>query len=125
MNRVLGRRHRERHRSRIAKYLVVVAALKSLVAKEVDLLEAVGLNLSQTESLVPALREDVEADLAAYWEDQIVVGELALEHLDELLSDLVYFVVGLKLIAFGLRGASAARRYVYKAVASLDEISSI
>jgi hypothetical protein len=74
-------------RARVLKDLVVVAALESLVTKEVDgsvLFTArevlLVLEVLQTVALVPASWEDVEGDLAA---DRVstVTGALALTKL--------------------------------------------
>ena len=88
-DRVLRRRDREGDRARVIGDLVVIAARERLVAEEVDLLEAVAGDLRQAEALVPAQRVDVEGNLSADGELELVVGELGLERLDELVPDLV------------------------------------
>ena len=91
--------------ARIGEDLVVVTALKKrtsaqfpcterlmayrvgLVTEEVDLLEAFVRNMVQTEGFVPAIREDVERDLATDCKCEAKVCELLLQHLDECLTD--------------------------------------
>ena len=62
---------------------------RSLVAKEVDLFESLGLDELQTVRLVPAVREDVKRDLAADRECEAVVCEFFAKHIDEILADVV------------------------------------
>jgi hypothetical protein len=62
-------------RPRVLVYLIVVTILEALVAEEVDILVidtremlsriCLGLDMLQAVCLIPAVREDVEGDLAA------------------------------------------------------------
>ena len=63
------------------------AHLVGTVSKEVNLLEALVCNMVQTEGFVPAIREDVERDLATNCKCEAKVCELLLQHLDECLTD--------------------------------------
>ena len=82
---LLGAGHAVAHGARVLEDLVVVAALVSLVAEEVDgaVLDAadllLGFDVLQAVGLVPAGREDVEGDLAA---DGVAVGEIMLAGID-------------------------------------------
>ena len=58
-----------------------------LVSKEMNLLELLVLDMTQAVRLVPAVREDVERDLAADGVRESVVGELFLQGLDERSAD--------------------------------------
>lgn len=79
-HRLLRASHTVTNSARVLENLVVVAALVSLVAEEVDLavLDAsdllLGLDVLQAVGLVPAGREDVKGDLSA---DRVAVELLA------------------------------------------------
>lgn len=146
---VVGTLDRVSDGARVVVDLPIVAALESLVAKEVDVLvldagEALcgvgfGLDLGQAVSLVPAVREDVERDLSAdriAWggtvsrgnvgarrcnSRQTNVGELLLDGLNHLGSALVGLVPRFKLVSFGLAGVTADRADVDHTVAEFDE----
>ena len=52
-----------------------------------DLFELLVRNVLETESLVPAIREDIERDLSADRECEAVVGELLPKYFDERNAD--------------------------------------
>ena len=78
-----------------------------------DVLEAVGL--------VPAIREHIEAYLAADGKGEAVVCKLLAQLRDQGLAHAVDAVVGLKFVALGHAGIAPDRRHVDHAVAELDE----
>lgn len=149
-HRLLRAGHAVAHGARVLEDLVVVAALVSLVAEEVDsaVLDAadllLGFDMLQAVSLVPPGGEDVKRDLST---DRVaIVGkivsksvpsflpgcmprnirktqvrELLLDSLHEFLANLVLQIKLLVLIALLHRGVPANRAYVDHAVPELDE----
>ena len=73
----------------VSENLKVVAALKGLVAEEVDLIEITLVEELQAVRLVPAGREDIERDLTADAEREVEVLELLLHGGDHVLADVV------------------------------------
>ena len=63
--------------------LVVIPALVGLVSKEVDLFEALRLDVSQCVRFVPSHGEDIKGYLATDGECEAVIRELGLEGGDE------------------------------------------
>lgn len=133
--------------------LPVVAALEGLVAEKVDGFEVdagqgrLGLQVTETVSLVPAHREDVEGDLAA---DRITIiftplmlversvdrvgdkgkgenvrqsqiGKFLLQRLDHGMSTPAPLVPGLELVPFLAAGITPHRTHVDHARAKLHE----
>jgi len=112
-------------RSRILIDLIIISTFVSLVAEEMDLLEAFLLDVSQGVRLVPAIGEDVETDLSADGVCQAQVCELLLQVLDEGRADVAGLVKGLEVITLLNAGVSADRRYVDHSISELDECSSL
>jgi hypothetical protein len=88
--------------------LVIVSSLVSLVSEEVDLFEALVLDMAESIGLVPALWENVEGDLAANAVGQVVRGKLLLQEVDKVAANVVLLVVCLELVpllyAMGRKG---------------------
>ncbi|KAI6766758.1 hypothetical protein HG531_011980 [Fusarium graminearum] len=104
--------------------LVVVAALKSLVTEEVNVLvgNAIGLlglvlEVLEAVGLVPASREDVKGNLSTNGETVV--------YCDKLLADLGVLVVLLEVVSFLCAGVTADGADVDHAVAELDKGSTL
>ena len=63
----------------VIKNFIIIATSLCPVAKKVNIRKRLPHQMLQTERLVPARRENVNADLAANAKGQAVVGELALQ----------------------------------------------
>lgn len=113
-NSICRRLHSVSNSPRIHVYFVVVSPLSawsihqrnhktaethyvSLVPKEVNFLESVALNESQTVALVPPIGENIKGNLTADGERQVQIevfgAALLAKHLDECSADLVFLVV--------------------------------
>lgn len=108
--------------------LPVVAALKRLVAKEVDILVrdatgllGLGLEVLEAVRLVPAGGEDVEGDLPADGVGQVEVRELVLQGLDKGPPHASALVKGLEVVPLLGGGVPPDGRDVDHAVAELDK----
>ena len=104
--------------------LVVVATIIALISPEVDLIVVV-LNELEAEGLVPALREDIERDLASNGESKVEVGKLRLKCSDHGLADEGSLIVILKLISLSLGAVSADRANIDHTITELNESSSL
>lgn len=87
---VLGGRHRVAHGPRVGEDLVVIPAWHGFVPEEIDGLIAVIFHMSQAIPLVPAIRKDINADLASYGECDAFSCKLFLQFCYELLSDIFF-----------------------------------
>mmetsp|Transcript_7299 Transcript_7299/g.23350 ORF Transcript_7299/g.23350 Transcript_7299/m.23350 type:complete len:269 (+) Transcript_7299:567-1373(+) len=123
--RVLGRGNRVPDDAIVGEDLIVVAALKGLVAKEVDRLEAIVGHMLQGVPLVPPLGKDVKGDLSANGELEVPRGKLLLERRDHRLTNLVLQIVLFKLLAFLLRARATNRRHVQHPLAELDKRATL
>lgn len=101
-------------------YFVIIAALKTFVTKEVDLIE-LAFDKLQAEGLVPALGEHVKGNLTTYRESQAVVFELLLQSLDEGFTDPTFLVILFKIIPLVTSAVSPDRTYIDHTVAVLDK----
>lgn len=118
---ILGRLDRVAGHIRVGINLVVVTALKGLVAKEVNVLEALLLDVAEAVGLVPASGEDVKRDLTADGEGQGEVREGSLEIGDELLAQTTLQIILFKLVALSVRAVTADGRHVDHTIAELDK----
>lgn len=108
--------------ARIAVDLVIIAARLRLVAEKVDFLElVVGFDVPQAIGLIPAVRKDIEADLATDGVREIHIGEFLLKIADHLLAHLVLDVVGGEHIPLLPRALTSNGADVHHAVPELDE----
>lgn len=74
-----------------------------LVTEEVDLFEALVLNMSQTIGLIPPSGEDIERDLSPNGVGEAVVGELLPQDFHEGNSDFVDLLERLRKILLAVR----------------------
>jgi len=58
--------------------------LVRFVAKEMNFVKSFISNTPQSVGLVPAMREDIERDLATDGKGQVIIAKLFLENLDEI-----------------------------------------
>ena len=119
--RVLRRRHRVAHCPGVCEDLVVIPAWHGFVAEEIDGLIAVLFHVSQAVPLVPAIGEDIEADLASYGKREAFPSKLFSQILHELLSYVFFPIELVELNAFFLAAASSDRRHVQHPVTELYE----
>jgi hypothetical protein len=129
---VLGTGNRMANGSGISVNLVIVAALESLVTKEVNVLvgNAIGLlglvlEVLEAVGLVPASREHVEGNLSANGKGEAEMTKSLLEDSDKLLTDLGILVVLLEVVSFLCASVTADGADVNHAVAELDKGSAL
>jgi hypothetical protein len=72
---------------RVRVDFIVVTTLVSLVAKEVNLGEALALDMAQAVGLVPSSGKHIERDLSTNGKGQVKVRESSLQVLNKLLAE--------------------------------------
>ena len=105
----------------VSENLKVIAALKGLVSKEVDLIEITSVQEAQAVRLVPAGGKDIERDLTADAVREVEVLELLLHGGDHVLADVVLQIELLVVIALLARAVPANGGDVEHTRAELDE----
>lgn len=101
--------------------LIIIATRCRLITEEVDGLKTLALQMSQAKSLIPALREDIDRDLASNAKLKAILVETLAKLLDQLRAN---SQLGIKLgkgQTLIVRAVTANGRDVDHAVAVLDE----
>lgn len=109
----------------MAKDFIVVAAGRSLITEEVDSLETFALQVIQAESLIPALGENINGNLATDGELKSVGIKALSEFLDKLWSDVFLGVKISKSKTLIVGAVTADRRNVDHSVAVFDKGSPL
>lgn len=109
--------------SSISIDLMIISTWLALVSKEVNLIEIL-LNELQAVRLIPPLREDIKRNLTTNGKGQVLVSELLLESINEISSNVVFFVVSLEFVSFFSRAVSADWTDINHACSVFNESSS-
>ena len=103
----------------------VVSTLGSFITEKVNFTEIEGLQVAQTESFVPSLREGVNWDLPSDRVLQAVIGEFRFEGFDEVGTDGVGLVEGFKFQALLVGTIATDRGNVNHGIAEFDETAAL
>jgi len=123
---IFGLSNRMTYGPRVFVDFVVISTLVGFVAKKVDLgKHALFLDVLQTVGLVPTSRKDIERDLTSNTVGQAVVGKLLTEDSDELLAQVMDFVISLEVVSFLDRSITSNGRDIDHAIAELNKGSSL
>lgn len=103
----------------------VVSAFGRFIAKEVNFTEVVSLQVTQTEGLIPALREGIDGDLSTDRILQTVIGEFGFEGLDQVGANVIGLVEGFKGEALFVAAIATDWGNVDHGVAEFNEASTL
>merc|ERR1719222_1654236 len=112
LNSVLWSTHSVANRSRIFKYLVIVAPWQSFVPKEVNFLMTTIGHILEAERFVPACWKAVDGDLSTLGKLKAQVTKLLLKLCLESISNTMLLIIPGKLLALFIAAASPHRTQV-------------